>query len=128
MNRAPWTTVGHAFRRTALPLVSYYAITLAVPLANGAAQSGAFVEHALAVLFVPPIAIVLACAVHKIAHALARACDPKLASQYRWLRGLATRALFGVRLGRSIERRLEKLPVFLESGIPPSEPRRVRPS
>ena len=75
MNRAPWTTVGHAFRRTALPLVSYYAITLAVPLANGAAQSGAFVEHALVVLVVPPVAIVLACAVHTIAHALASACD-----------------------------------------------------
>jgi exosortase K len=52
----------HAFRRTALPLVSYYAVTLAVPVANGAAQSGAaFVKHAITVLVVPPIAIVLAC-------------------------------------------------------------------
>ena len=67
MSRAPWTTVGHAFRRTALPLVSYYAVTLAIPLANGAAQSGAFAEHALAVLVVPPAAIVLACAVHSMA-------------------------------------------------------------
>ena len=60
-----WTTLRQAFRRTALPLVSYYAVTLAVPLANGAAQSGAtFVKHAITVLVVPPIATVLACAVH----------------------------------------------------------------
>ena len=74
MNRVPWTRVAHAFRRTALPLASYYAVTLAVPLANGAAQSGAFVEHALAVRVVPPVAIILACAVCTIAHALASAC------------------------------------------------------
>jgi hypothetical protein len=73
MNRLP-RRVAHAFRRTALPLASYYAVTLAVPLANGAAPSGAFVEHALAVLVVPPVAIVLACTVHTIAHALANAC------------------------------------------------------
>jgi hypothetical protein len=71
MKHVPWTTVAHAFRRTALPLASYYAVTLAVPLANGAAQSGAFVEHALAVLIVPPVAIILACTVHTITHALA---------------------------------------------------------
>jgi hypothetical protein len=64
----------HAFRRTALPMASYYAVTLALPLANGAAQSGAFVEHALVVLVVPPVAIILACAVHTGAHALATAC------------------------------------------------------
>jgi hypothetical protein len=53
-----------AFRRTALPLMSYYAITLAVPLANGAAQSdAAFVKHAITVLVVPPLAIVVACLV-----------------------------------------------------------------
>ena len=57
------TQITRAFRRTALPLASYYAVTLAVPLANGAAHSGAaFVEHALTVLVVPPIIIVLACA------------------------------------------------------------------
>jgi hypothetical protein len=64
--------VAHAFRRVALPLASYYAVTLALPLANGAAPSGAFMEHALVVLVVPPIAIILGCAVHTIAHALAR--------------------------------------------------------
>ena len=66
MNRVPRTRVGCAFHRTALPLASYYAVTLAVPLANGAAQSGAFVEHALAVLVVPLVAIIVACAVHAL--------------------------------------------------------------
>jgi hypothetical protein len=57
-----------AFRRTALPLLSYYAVTIALPLANGAAQSGAaFTEHALVVLIIPPCVIVGACAVHTIA-------------------------------------------------------------
>ena len=64
------TRIARAFRRTAVPLVSYYAVTLALPLANGAARSGAFVEHALAVLVVPPIVIVLGCA----AHIVVRAC------------------------------------------------------
>jgi len=58
------TTLRQAFRRTALPLASYYAVTIAMPLANGAAQAGApFVKHAITVLVVPPIAIVLACLV-----------------------------------------------------------------
>jgi hypothetical protein len=44
----------------ALPLVSYYAVTLGLPLANGAPQSGApFARHALVVLVVPPVMIVL---------------------------------------------------------------------
>jgi hypothetical protein len=67
-----------AFRRTAPPLASYYAVTLALPLANGAAQSGAFVKHALVVLVVPPIAIILACTVYTVAHALARATAPRV--------------------------------------------------
>jgi hypothetical protein len=71
MSRALRTTSAYAFRRTALPLVCYYVVTLAVPAANGAAQSGAFVEHALVVLVVPPVVIVLAFAIHTIAHALA---------------------------------------------------------
>ena len=72
MSGVRWARVAHAFRRVALPLASYYAVTLALPLANGAAPSGAFLEHALVVLVVPPIAIILGCAVHTIAHALAR--------------------------------------------------------
>ena len=67
-------SVARAFRRVALPLASYYAVTLALPLANGAAPSGGFMEHALVVLVVPPIAVILACAIHTIAHALARLC------------------------------------------------------
>jgi hypothetical protein len=64
------TKLARAFRRKAVPLASYYAVTLALPLANGAAQSGtAFVEHVLVVLVVPPLLVVLACAVHTIAHA-----------------------------------------------------------
>lgn len=74
MNAVPWAGIGAAFRRTALPLASYYAVTLALPLANGAAESGAFVGHALVVLVVPPVVIVLAWAVHTIAHAFVRAC------------------------------------------------------
>jgi hypothetical protein len=74
-------TVARAFRRVALPLASYYAVTLAVPLANGAAPSGAFMEHALMVLVVPPVAIVLGCAVHTIAHTLARLTKPRPQSE-----------------------------------------------
>ena len=71
MNPVPPPTVAWAFRRIAVPLASYYAVTLAIPLANGAAQSGAtFVEHALVVLAVPPIVVVLACTVHAVARAL----------------------------------------------------------
>jgi hypothetical protein len=71
MNPVPPTTVASAFRRIAVPLASYYAVTLAIPLANGAAQSGAtFVEHALVVLAVPPIVVVLACTVYAVALAL----------------------------------------------------------
>jgi hypothetical protein len=64
MNRRFWTSLAQAFRRTALPLAAYYAVTLALPLVNGAAASGAaFVRHALVVLVVPLIVIGLACAV-----------------------------------------------------------------
>lgn len=47
--------------RAAAPLVWYYAITLAIPLLNGAGQQGGrFVQHAMIVLAVPPVLIVLA--------------------------------------------------------------------
>jgi hypothetical protein len=73
MTRVLWVEVAHAFRRTALPLVSYYAVTLALPVANGAARAGhAFAEHALVVLVVPPVAIVLTCTVSALARALVR--------------------------------------------------------
>ena len=56
------TGMPSAFRRAALPLASYYAITLGLPAANGAARANAFTKHALIVLAVPAIIIVLACA------------------------------------------------------------------
>lgn len=60
------SAVARGFRRTALPLAAYYVVTLAVPMANGAARSGgvAFIEHALIVLVIPPAIIVIACAFH----------------------------------------------------------------
>ena len=67
--------VAHAFRRLALPLGCYYAVTLGLPLANGAAHSGAaFLNHAVFVLVIPPILIVLLCTVQKAALLFADAC------------------------------------------------------
>ena len=66
--------VARAFHRALVPLAAYYAVTLAIPLANGAAQSNAvFITHALVVLVIPPAIILLACAAHAAAHVLARA-------------------------------------------------------
>lgn len=72
MTPAGLTGIARTFRRTALPLASYHAVTLALPIANGAAASGAFLEHALVVLFVPPVAILLVCGVCSTAHACGR--------------------------------------------------------
>ena len=67
-----WPPVARAFRRVALPLAWYYAVTLALPLANGAAHAGAaFMEHALIVLILPPVLIVLASVACEMARALA---------------------------------------------------------
>jgi hypothetical protein len=64
MSRVTRPTLVRAFRRAALPLGWYYVVTLAIPLANGASQSGsAFAGHALVVLAVPPLLITLAYAV-----------------------------------------------------------------
>jgi hypothetical protein len=64
----PSTKLDHAFRRTALPLLAYYAVTIALPLANGAAQAGVpFAKHAVVVLVVPPLLVVLACAIRTVA-------------------------------------------------------------
>jgi hypothetical protein len=65
------STFGRALRRAALPLGCYYTVTLALPLANGAADAGsAFVAHALVVLVMPPIMIGLACALYDAGRAL----------------------------------------------------------
>ena len=59
------TRIVRAFGRAAVPLISYYVVTLGLPLANGAAGAGAaFARHALAVLVVPPILIGLGCVAH----------------------------------------------------------------
>ena len=58
MNRPSSRAVAEAFRRMARPLVWYYAITLVIPIANGAAKAGdTFVEHGLTVLILPPVLI-----------------------------------------------------------------------
>ena len=51
-----------AFRRAGTPLAFYYAVTLALPMANGVGGS-AFLEHALVVFAVPPALILSFCAV-----------------------------------------------------------------
>jgi hypothetical protein len=58
------STFGRALRRAALPLGCYYAVTLVLPLANGAAHANsAFAAHALAVLVLPPCLIGLVCTI-----------------------------------------------------------------
>ena len=67
-------TLARAFRRAALPLSAYYAVTIALPIINGAAQSGSrFVAHAVVVLALPLILIGLACMGHAMARLLLRA-------------------------------------------------------
>lgn len=64
--------LARAFRRTALPLGWYYAVTIALPLANGAAGAGTdFVGHALVVAVVPPLLIVITCTMYETARLLA---------------------------------------------------------
>ena len=76
-SRMSWPAVARAFRRVAPPLAWYYAVTLALPLANGAAQAGAaFVEHALIVLILPPVLIVLASVTREMARAIACRSEP----------------------------------------------------
>ncbi len=55
----------HAFRRAAIPLAAYYAVTLAFPFANGAAGP-AFFRHAAVVLMVPLVLILLLWAVRAL--------------------------------------------------------------
>lgn len=65
------TSIAAVFHRVALPLGCYYAVTLALPLANGAGQSGvAFRTHATAVLIVPLLLVLLAYATSVAARAV----------------------------------------------------------
>jgi hypothetical protein len=64
-----------AFRRVLLPLAAYYAVTVAIPLANGAAQAGArFWPHALAVLLVPLLIVGLVVSTAHIVLAVLARC------------------------------------------------------
>ncbi len=61
MTRAMGQAIARSFRRVATPLLWYYAVAIAVPVANGAAGNGTgFVEHATFVLVLPLVFIVLA--------------------------------------------------------------------
>ena len=52
--------MARAFRGAAAPLLSYYAISVVVPLLNGAGARGVpFLEHVCFVLLVPPVLIVV---------------------------------------------------------------------
>lgn len=67
------TTYANALRRMALPLTAYYTVTLAVPLANGAASSDAtFLKHVVVVLIVPLGTLGLGCVVTHCGHAAKR--------------------------------------------------------
>ena len=70
----PRVHIAAALRRAAVPLAAYYAVTVALPLANGAASAGGrFAVHAVIVLVVPPIAVVLVCGFYAVARACLRA-------------------------------------------------------
>ena len=65
--RRSMSGLARAFRRASVPLAAYYAVTLALPFANGAARSGTlFVKHALVVILVPLLAVALGGAIHAI--------------------------------------------------------------
>ena len=51
--------ISQTFQRTALPLVSYYVVTLGLPIARGG-QSDGFPGHAVVVLIVPVLLILAA--------------------------------------------------------------------
>ena len=62
-------------RRMLLPLVWYYAVTLVIPIANGASLSDAsFVKHALVVLVLPVLLIGAAYAIRALARAGTQTC------------------------------------------------------
>jgi exosortase K len=78
--------------RLTTPLVCYYALTLAVPLANGAGRQGAaFVEYALFVLALPLILVGLARVVETtIFRAFATPCGNRSLRRLRGLCGFPT--------------------------------------
>jgi exosortase K len=91
-------------RSVAAPLVWYYAITIVIPLLNGAAASGLpFVEHTLFVLIVPLLFIALAA----LCMLSIRACTPRepmSSSGLRWPRFPAARLEWQTPRPRSLRR------------------------
>ncbi len=66
--------LARAYRRVLVPLAAYYLVTVVLPIANGATESGtAFARHAIVVLVVPLAAIALGSAVHAVCATLTRA-------------------------------------------------------
>jgi len=107
MTPAARSALASAFRRAALPLGCYYTVTLLMPLANGAAQSGvAFVDHALIVLIVPPLVILAFFAAHAALGVLVRT----------WSRG--RRAQYVNALSCSFKRRSRTFGVANSAGFP----------
>ena len=60
----PRSRIARGFRRSAPALASYYAVTLAIPIAGGA-WSDAFLQHALVVVLVPPLIVLAASVVRR---------------------------------------------------------------
>jgi len=67
-------TVAWAFRRAALPLFWYYALTIGVPIANGSAGGEGFVMHAALVLTLPLLLVAAAGATRRAIAAIAMDC------------------------------------------------------
>ena len=61
-----WVDSGRPSFRYALPLGCYYAVTLGVPLVNGAKVGQAFLAHAAIVLLVPPVLVLVVCTVWRL--------------------------------------------------------------
>jgi hypothetical protein len=74
--------IARGIRRAALPLACYYAVTLGLPLANGAtAAGGDFMRHALAVLVTPMVLVAFVSTCGEIAASLTRSrCDTRCRS------------------------------------------------
>lgn len=120
MNRVIWLAVAQGFRRAALPLAWYYAVTLALPLANGAAEAGAaFAKHALVVLILPPVLIVLACAIHEMARVVARARAHLTNVVSTKTRKHETNAFFGEEVDFVIEAGRTLLPIEVKAAARP---------
>ena len=69
--------VATAFRKVRLPLVSYYAVTVVVPLANGSGNTGrVFLEHMTFVLLAPQALIALVALFCHVVQRAARALAP----------------------------------------------------